>query len=146
MTQTDPQPTALSPNTLQEAEKHLATLLAKKKQIDKTLFNIENNIYQLEGQYLDDTAQFGNIIKGFEGYVSRQDRKRSRITSEDRIFSGSSVSFKNTEKSIKIPEQKPIASSDSEEYVPQLKEKHVKQISHSIKKKKKRVHSDEDSI
>jgi chromatin modification-related protein EAF6 len=80
---------------LELAEKELNDLLHQKKALDKSLANLESNIFTLESQYLDETATYGNIIKGFEGYLTqRSDRKRSRITEADRIFSQSSVSFK----------------------------------------------------
>ena len=79
---------------LAAAERELTSLIAKKRVLDKTLANIEANIYALEGAYLEETAVHGNIIKGFEGYLAaRPDRKRNRITDADRIFSQSSVTF-----------------------------------------------------
>jgi chromatin modification-related protein EAF6 len=55
---------------------------------------IEASIYALEGAYLEDTQQYGNIIRGFDGYIaSRTERKRYRFTDADRLFSTSSVTY-----------------------------------------------------
>ncbi|KAL2919488.1 Chromatin modification-related protein meaf6 [Polyrhizophydium stewartii] len=78
---------------LTEAERELADLIAKKRQLDKSLASIEASIYALEGSYLEET-QYGNIVRGFEGYLSsRADRRKSRPTDSDRLFSQSSVTY-----------------------------------------------------
>ncbi|PWN42910.1 hypothetical protein IE81DRAFT_283737, partial [Ceraceosorus guamensis] len=44
--------------------------LSKKRQIDRTLTDLESQIYLFEGSYLSSTASSGgNIIKGFDGYL-----------------------------------------------------------------------------
>ncbi len=66
--------------------------------------NLEDNIYRLESQYLEETSA-GNIIKGFDNYikgatsasttsgVGTSTRRKGGITEADRIFSRSSASF-----------------------------------------------------
>jgi len=56
--------------------------------------NLEASIYAFEGNYLEETSQFGNIIKGFDGYMSnRPEKKKIKFTEEDRLFSQSSATY-----------------------------------------------------
>ncbi|KAJ1344976.1 hypothetical protein BSLG_000491 [Batrachochytrium salamandrivorans] len=82
---------------LNEADKELAELQQKKKLLDKSLANIEQSIYALEGSYLDE-SQYGNIVRGFDGYLSsRIDRRKPRPTESDRLFSLSSATFRKND-------------------------------------------------
>lgn len=87
-------------------EKLRATLrdtITKKRVIDEQLAVLEENIYKLEGNYLEETNGAGNIVKGFDNWVKGvvvgndrrgDDRKgRVRARDEDRIFSRSSMSW-----------------------------------------------------
>ena len=65
------------------------------------LSRIEEQIYQLEGNYLRDTKSIGNISLGYEAYRGRTkksngvvegDRKIKKLVGNGRIFSNSSVS------------------------------------------------------
>ncbi|KAG9315788.1 histone acetyltransferase subunit NuA4-domain-containing protein [Chiua virens] len=47
----------------------LAKMLMKKRAADRQLAQIELSIYNLETNYLTDTASTGNIIHGFDGYL-----------------------------------------------------------------------------
>ncbi|KAI9094107.1 histone acetyltransferase subunit NuA4-domain-containing protein [Phlyctochytrium arcticum] len=79
---------------LQEAERELSELLGRKKAVDKQLMDLERKIYLLEGTYLEDTSQYGNIIKGFEGYLhTSSTKKKQKLSEEDRLFSRSSVTY-----------------------------------------------------
>jgi chromatin modification-related protein EAF6 len=79
----------------------LRQTLDKKRKLDEQLAAIEDNIYKLEGQYLEETASSGNIVRGFDGWVKgvqigrggADDRRRGRVREEDRVFSRSSVSW-----------------------------------------------------
>ncbi|ORX81518.1 NuA4-domain-containing protein [Anaeromyces robustus] len=65
-----------------------------KRKVDRALVNLEANIYSFEGNYLEETSQFGNIIKGFDGYMStRPEKKKIKFTEEDRLFSQSSATY-----------------------------------------------------
>ncbi|KMZ62784.1 Chromatin modification-related protein MEAF6 [Zostera marina] len=74
----------------------LASLFRKKEKLMEDLCHIEKQVYDLETSYLQDSSQTGNVIKGFEGYLSSSKNtanlKRSRkFQPEDRLFSFSSV-------------------------------------------------------
>lgn len=76
------------------ARKELRDLLARKKQADKDLATLESQIYKLEGSYLEDTQQGGNIVRGFDGYIKGvTNNRKSHFSESDRLFSLSSVSY-----------------------------------------------------
>lgn len=79
------------------AKKELRELLVRKKQADKDLAQLEAQIYKLEGNYLEDTQQGGNIIRGFDGYLKGLvNTRKSQFSESDRLFSLSSVSYSET--------------------------------------------------
>lgn len=75
--------------------------IAQKRQLDQKLAELEENIFKVEGQYLEDTASSGNIVRGFDGWVKGvqigrggvEDRRKGRARDDDRVFSRSSVSW-----------------------------------------------------
>ncbi|KAG8640194.1 hypothetical protein MANES_13G033700v8 [Manihot esculenta] len=74
----------------------LASLLSKRAKLHEELRNIEKQVYDMETNYLQDPSQCGNVLKGFEGFLSSSKNtallKRSRkFQPEDRLFSLSSV-------------------------------------------------------
>lgn len=67
--------------------------IAKRRQLERALNNLEDNIYKAETQYLEDTPA-GNIIKGFDNYVKGTNassnpagRRKAAVTDMDRVFS-----------------------------------------------------------
>lgn len=79
----------------------LRQTLEKKRRLDEQLAAVEENIYKQEGAYLEETANSGNIVRGFDGWVkgvqlgrnAADDRRRGRVRDEDRVFSRSSVNW-----------------------------------------------------
>ncbi|KAF6154801.1 hypothetical protein GIB67_032413 [Kingdonia uniflora] len=74
----------------------LASVMSKREKLRQELQNIEKQVYDLETSYLQDSSQGGNVLKGFEGFLSSTKNttnlKRSRkFQPEDRLFSLSSV-------------------------------------------------------
>ncbi|KAI8574413.1 hypothetical protein RHMOL_Rhmol01G0351600 [Rhododendron molle] len=87
----------------------LAAVLCKRAKLHEELRNIEKQlstrsliahlnlqVYDMETSYLQDPSQCGNVLKGFEGFLSSSKSttllKRSRkFQPEDRLFSLSSV-------------------------------------------------------
>ncbi|CAN6479443.1 unnamed protein product [Victoria cruziana] len=74
----------------------LAALVSKREKLQEELRKLEDQLYELEGNYLHDSAQCGNVLKGFEGFLSSSksttNLKRPRkLQAEDRLFSLSSV-------------------------------------------------------
>merc|ERR1711881_209872 len=89
----------------EKLRRDLRDTLQKKRQLDASIMNLEDNIYRLETQYLEETTA-GNIIKGFDNYIKgstgastvgsgtgTSTRRKGGITEADRIFSKSSASF-----------------------------------------------------
>ncbi|KAI1107781.1 NuA4-domain-containing protein [Jackrogersella minutella] len=74
---------------------NLKELIAKRKQQDRQLAALEQNIVDLEAKYLNNT-RFGNIVKGFDNYIkgtsSAAQRKQGELKDEDYIWSRSSIS------------------------------------------------------
>ncbi|KAL1826012.1 hypothetical protein DCAR_0314216 [Daucus carota subsp. sativus] len=71
-------------------------LLCKRARLHEELRVIEKQVYDMETSYLHDPSQCGNVLKGFEGFLSSSKStnllKRSRkFGPEDRLFSLSSI-------------------------------------------------------
>ncbi|XP_042513276.1 uncharacterized protein LOC122088165 isoform X5 [Macadamia integrifolia] len=48
----------------------LASLMSKRVKLHEELRNIEKQVYELETSYLQDSNQCGNVLKGFEWFLS----------------------------------------------------------------------------
>jgi chromatin modification-related protein EAF6 len=76
--------------------RQFSELQEKKFAIEEQLAGIEKQLYDLEGTYLEETLEMGNILRGWDGYLGTHNssgaiRRINRFRESDRIFSASSV-------------------------------------------------------
>nr|CDS28244.1 expressed protein [Hymenolepis microstoma] len=98
----------MSEITTANAREKLVELIRQRRFLVENLSNLERQLYQFEGNYLEETAPYGNIIKGWDRNLvtatgsalsavtaaNGHGEKRPRRYREcDRIFSHSSVTF-----------------------------------------------------
>mmetsp|Transcript_33596 Transcript_33596/g.86032 ORF Transcript_33596/g.86032 Transcript_33596/m.86032 type:complete len:101 (-) Transcript_33596:1636-1938(-) len=73
----------------------LDSLLIKKRKAEDDLRNVERQIYELEGRYLEDTSTYGNILTGWSSFLASTSpgirKEKKDITPEERLFSLSSL-------------------------------------------------------
>ena len=93
----------------EKLRRDLKEALDKKRELDRTLAQIESTIARSENAYLEETSAAGNIIKGFDNYIKASStagagastgggtatRRKGGVSDLDRIFSRSSVSWVN---------------------------------------------------
>ncbi|KAA8645924.1 hypothetical protein EYZ11_002512 [Aspergillus tanneri] len=94
----------------EKLRRELRDTLQKKRLMDKSMSQLEDQIFRFEQSYLEETTA-GNIIKGFDNYIKGSSsagvggssisfssgvgstRRKGQVTDADRVFSRSSASF-----------------------------------------------------
>lgn len=99
----------------------LIDLVRQRADLAEQLANLERQIYNFEGSYLEETAAYGNIVRGWERYTqntihrSIPSKRERKIKDTDRLFSKSSISSPNTLRNIAEDE---VPSSNDEYHDP----------------------------
>ncbi|XP_020524372.1 chromatin modification-related protein MEAF6 isoform X2 [Amborella trichopoda] len=66
----------------------LASLLSKREKLQEELRSIEKQVYELETSYLQDSTQCGNVLKGFEGFLSSSKSTTKYVTCLRNMLNG----------------------------------------------------------
>ncbi|KAH8929185.1 NuA4-domain-containing protein [Atractiella rhizophila] len=108
---------AIMKQRLGEARTQLQSVLERKKKIERDLIEAEVSLWELETRYLEDSLHpppqgnssshaFGNIVRGYEGYVKvptttgshkkKAQQTKTPVEETDRLFSLSSSTYQKS--------------------------------------------------
>jgi len=135
-----------TPKIIHDDKAELLELVKLQKEYEDSLQNIQRQIHSFEGNYIEETKPYGNILDGWDKYLSNKtfntkdknnagNRKPYKVKESDRLFSSSSVTYKSSISQKKIS-QVEEANSDTES---------DKTESKSVKRKLKLDGNDKDA-
>jgi len=104
---------SMAAKSAKELTQELSALEERREQLERSLAQLERQIFALETSYLEDTNHTGNLLRGWDGYLSSRgaSNKKHRFKEKDRLFSLSSVSSAGAQQP--QPAQQPSASASS---------------------------------
>mmetsp|Transcript_45894 Transcript_45894/g.74887 ORF Transcript_45894/g.74887 Transcript_45894/m.74887 type:complete len:116 (-) Transcript_45894:221-568(-) len=85
--------------------------LVQKKKLEDELKGIEKQIYELEGNYLEETQNYGNVIRGWDGYLKSS--KQSNLKTKQHIFRDTDRLFSSSSTTSPLEEDPPSLDSGS---------------------------------